>query len=258
MTTYTVHLHRDIRLTFEGIEANSLEAALRIARDGDIRAAAAVEDSGEDLSARVETEGGEGPGPSVTIPFEPERQRQVASRLRSALEYAIEFLTANDDGEEDVGSRLAVATAALTEADAAGIASDPAVAASAMYDALVYVAEMLSGFKPDFLANIGLGIALEKTLAALHAAEAMQESAPPSATSDSAKTPYSVLLLYPDDMTDGGTETFYAWVEATDPSAAVAEARQQALAANEWDDMSPGSFVPLLVIEGHHYGQPIV
>jgi hypothetical protein len=69
--------------------------------------------------------------------------------------------------------------------------------------------------------------------------------------------PYSVLLLYPDYATDGRTETHYAWVEAHDPSAAVAEAQRHALAANAWSDTDPADFIPLLVIGGHHYGQPV-
>ena len=42
--------------------------------------------------------------------------------------------------------------------------------------------------------------------------------------------PYSVLLLYPDYVNDDGTETFYAFVEAPDPIAAVAMAQRQAVA----------------------------
>ncbi|MGO9468042.1 MAG: hypothetical protein ACLQVF_28245 [Isosphaeraceae bacterium] len=33
----------------------------------------------------------------------------------------------------------------------------------------------------------------------------------------SAKKPYSALLHYPDHVNDGGTETYYAFVEAPDP-----------------------------------------
>jgi|SRR5579875_1141077 len=69
--------------------------------------------------------------------------------------------------------------------------------------------------------------------------------------------PYSVLLLYPDYANDGGAETYYAWVEAHDPVAAVAMAQRQALAANEWSDTDPADFAPLLVVAGHHYGQPL-
>jgi hypothetical protein len=82
-------------------------------------------------------------------------------------------------------------------------------------------------------------------------------SPPVAASVDPAVKPYSVLLLYPDYANDGGTETYYAWVAATDPSAAVAEARRRAYAANEGEIMTPSDFDPLLVTEGHHYGQPI-
>jgi len=76
------------------------------------------------------------------------------------------------------------------------------------------------------------------------------------ASSDPAKKPYSVLLLYPDCVNDDGTETYYAFVEAESQAAAVAKAQREAVRINEWDDMSPDRFIPLLVIEGHHYGQP--
>ena len=92
--------------------------------------------------------------------------------------------------------------------------------------------------------------------AAIAEAEAAGIRAEPFAD-DFAKRPYSVLLLYPDDVNDGGSETYYAWVKALDPIAAVAEAQRQALATNEWTDREPDDFVPLLVIEGHHYGQPV-
>jgi hypothetical protein len=78
----------------------------------------------------------------------------------------------------------------------------------------------------------------------------------PAAASDPAKKPYSVLLLYPDYANDGGTETYYAFVEAPDPITAVAEARRQALAANDGVEIQPDDFAPLLVTEGHHFGQP--
>ena len=61
---------------------------------------------------------------------------------------------------------------------------------------------------------------------------------------------YSVLLLYPDWANDDGAETYYAFVEASEPAAAVAEARRQALEANGWTDIDPTDFAPLLVTEG--------
>ena len=81
------------------------------------------------------------------------------------------------------------------------------------------------------------------------------EMATPPTGTDHAIKPYSVLLLYPDHRNDGGEETYYAWVEAPDPIAAVALAQRQALVANEWDDLDAADFHPLLVIRGHHYGQ---
>jgi hypothetical protein len=86
-------------------------------------------------------------------------------------------------------------------------------------------------------------------------APSVWETAPPPAASGN--KPYSVLLLYPDHANDSGTETYYAFVEGTDPAAAVGMAQRQALAANEWDDTDLNGFAPLLVTEGHHYGQPL-
>lgn len=82
---------------------------------------------------------------------------------------------------------------------------------------------------------------------------------PPCGIATSMPKPYSVLLLYPDYANDDGTETYYTWVQATDPVAAVAEAQREAMASNEWgeEDCDPGDFVPLLVTEGGHYGLPM-
>jgi hypothetical protein len=77
------------------------------------------------------------------------------------------------------------------------------------------------------------------------------------APGEAALKPYSVLLLYPDDVNDGGAETYYAWVEAPDSIAAVALAQRQALATNEWVEREPDDFAPLLVTRGHHFGQPL-
>jgi hypothetical protein len=72
-----------------------------------------------------------------------------------------------------------------------------------------------------------------------------------------ANKPFSVLLLYPDYANDGGTETYYAFVEATDSIAAVALVQRQAVAAQIGVGIEPEDFAPLLVTEGHHYGQPL-
>jgi hypothetical protein len=72
-----------------------------------------------------------------------------------------------------------------------------------------------------------------------------------------ANKPYSVLLLYPDYANDGGAETYYAFVKAADPIEAVTVARRQALAALDGVIFPPDDFLPLLVTEGHNYGQPL-
>ncbi len=92
------------------------------------------------------------------------------------------------------------------------------------------------------------------TLRRMHAALASIPSGSAAGTK-----PYSVLLLYPDDVNDSGAETYYAFVEATDAIEAVAVARREAVAAQEEAaaDYEPDDFAPLLVIAGHHYGQPM-
>lgn len=69
--------------------------------------------------------------------------------------------------------------------------------------------------------------------------------------------PYSVLLLYPDYANDSGTETYYAFVEASDPIEAVAHATRQAVAAQEGVVFPPDDFTPLLVTPGHHSSEAL-
>jgi hypothetical protein len=64
--------------------------------------------------------------------------------------------------------------------------------------------------------------------------------------------PYSVLLLYPDYANDSGTETYYAFVDASDPIEAVTTAQRTAFAAQDGLVFPPPDFHPLLVTEGHH------
>jgi hypothetical protein len=69
--------------------------------------------------------------------------------------------------------------------------------------------------------------------------------------------PFSVLLLYPDYANESGTETFYVFVQATDAIEAVAEARRQAVAAQQGMEIDPDDFVPLLVTQGHQRSEPL-
>ena len=70
-------------------------------------------------------------------------------------------------------------------------------------------------------------------------------------------SPYSVLLLYPDYANDSGTETYYAFVQATSQIEAVTLAQRRAATAQEGVEMEPDEFAPLLVTQGHHASAPL-
>ena len=84
-----------------------------------------------------------------------------------------------------------------------------------------------------------------------------EQAHPNAAPSPAEDKPYSVLLLYPDHINDSGTETFYAFVQATDAIAAVAQAQRQAAAAQEGRETDPDDFAALLVMQGHHASEPL-
>lgn len=63
------------------------------------------------------------------------------------------------------------------------------------------------------------------------------------------KEQFSVLLLYPDYLSDG-KETYYAFVRATNAGMAVIAAQHEASKANS--DTVPDDFLPLLVTCGHN------
>ena len=84
-----------------------------------------------------------------------------------------------------------------------------------------------------------------------------QWEAVPTAGSDPAKKPYSVLLLYPDYANDSGTETYYAFVEASDQIAAVSVAQRKAVAAQSVEIDDPADVAPLLVTQGRHASEPL-
>ena len=75
MTTYNVHVYREMRLVFGGIEAETPEAATAIARDKLTEEADSIDDcEGETLAALVDVAGDEAFEQSRIIDFEPERQ----------------------------------------------------------------------------------------------------------------------------------------------------------------------------------------
>jgi hypothetical protein len=84
----------------------------------------------------------------------------------------------------------------------------------------------------------------------------------PAEPAPSVARKFSVLLLYPEDDNEGGTQTYYHLVEAESPEAAVLLAQTNAIAANGWgiSDDEEGEaaydlydFAVLLVTEGHHH-----
>lgn len=160
------------------------------------------------------------------------------------------------------------ANAVIAAANAVGITPLKTVRASGLLDAI----KVAEGFVHWALDHGGdqsaTAAALQFVRTAIAEAEATWPAAPATTTeteaaasTDVAIRPYSVLLLYRDYANDGGNETYYAWVKAPDPITAIADAQRQAQEANEWDIpenyADPNDFVPLLVTEGHHCGQPI-
>jgi hypothetical protein len=75
---------------------------------------------------------------------------------------------------------------------------------------------------------------------------------------EAALKPYSVLLLYPDYASEQyGTDTYYAFVTATDPIDAVAVAQRQAVAEQVIEIDDPADFSALLVTQGHNASEPL-
>jgi hypothetical protein len=86
MTTHNVHIYREMRLTFDGIEADTPEAAAAIARDKPTGDADEIDDcEGITLSALVDVVGDKEYEQSQFIDFEPERRRNAAPGLLAAV-----------------------------------------------------------------------------------------------------------------------------------------------------------------------------
>ncbi len=87
MTLYNVHLYREMRLTFERIEAPTPVEAAATARELDTADADEITScDGETLAALVDVVGDDQYEQSVTIDFEPERLRKAVPELLEALE----------------------------------------------------------------------------------------------------------------------------------------------------------------------------
>ena len=95
MTLYTVHLYREIRLTFEEIEAKSPEAAVAIARDGYTSDADDTDDcGGEEFAAVVDVVGDDEFKQSRTFEYEAARLRKSARAMLAALQEVTPLLAA--------------------------------------------------------------------------------------------------------------------------------------------------------------------
>ena len=222
MTTYNVHIYRVMRLVFGGIEADSHEAAASIARDKPTDQADSIDDcDGETLAALVDVHGDEEYEQSRIIDFEPERQRRAARKMLAAL-------------KDLLGDRPSVQDFQCIRCGRDYHDID---------EWAIETGECPSDDCPSYHAR-----------AAIAEAEAAGITPAPGGVG---LKHYSVLLLYPDWANDGGTETYYAFVEAPDPIAAVAEAQRQAATTQIVEIDDPTDFAPLLVTVGHHYGQPM-
>jgi hypothetical protein len=138
MKKYIVHLYREMRLDYTGIEADTPQAAAAIVSGKPTAEADNVEDcEGENLAALVDVAGDEDYSQSVMVDFEAERIRKAAPRLLAALEAVLPYAESEHasllecwkrDGEsvseleaERCGGAIDKATAAIAEAKAAGI-----------------------------------------------------------------------------------------------------------------------------------------
>ncbi len=117
MTHYNVHIYREMRLFFPGIEAGSPEEAAAIAADKLTEDAEYTDDcEGENLAALVDVVGDEEFEQSVTIDFEAERLRKAAPVLLEVLHAAADWIDAQigvprTQIQEKVRAAIANATA---------------------------------------------------------------------------------------------------------------------------------------------------
>jgi hypothetical protein len=127
MTTYIVHIYREMRLSFTDIEADTPAAAAVIARGKPTGDADDIDDcDGEDLSALVDLAGDEEYEHSVTIDFETERQRKAAAKLLAALmvsEGLVHWALDHGADRPATAAALEFIRTAIAEAKATGIPS---------------------------------------------------------------------------------------------------------------------------------------
>ena len=170
MTNYNVHIFREMRLVFGGIEADSPHAAAAIARDKPTGDADNIEDcDGENLAALVDVAGDEDYSQSVMVYFEDERVRKAGPALLAALEDLMQQFIgigiaaeSSDDPDLDFGQwagteglSFAKARTAIAEAKTAGILPASAdidihgLLADRRQIAVIWSVEDVRGIRPD-------------------------------------------------------------------------------------------------------------
>jgi hypothetical protein len=126
MSTYTVHLYREVCLTFIGITAGTPEEAAAVACGTESEACTRWQDcEGETFSALVDRDGDDQFEHSRVIDFPEGRLRHAATKLADALDYLLAQTVDMDlahgigltEGEEDARAQ---ALAALAEARGGG------------------------------------------------------------------------------------------------------------------------------------------
>jgi hypothetical protein len=126
-TTYNVHIYREMKLVFGGIDADSHEAAAAIARDKPTEQADSIDDcDGETLAALVDVAGDEEYAQSRTIDFEIERQRKAATKLLATLKAMREEIEQMSGWwTERLATLAQIADADIAKATAAGMIPTP-------------------------------------------------------------------------------------------------------------------------------------
>jgi hypothetical protein len=126
MTIHNVHIYREMRLRFDGIKADTPEAAAEKAKDMLLQDADDFDEcDGETFAALVDMQGDEDFSQSVTIDFEAERYRKAAAKLLDALRWITRCAKIRGPAGTTAyivsDERMAQARTAITEAEAAGI-----------------------------------------------------------------------------------------------------------------------------------------
>jgi hypothetical protein len=114
MTIFNVHTYREMKLRFDGIQAETPEAAAAITRDKFTGDADDIDDcDGETFAALVDVQGDEDYRQSRVIDFEDERLRKAAPKMLAACQMAVDRWERGDLAEA-----ARVCSAAIAEAGA--------------------------------------------------------------------------------------------------------------------------------------------